>query len=111
MDQRLLNAFLESITDVIADKVIQRLSLRPHVNAAEHLVQPIAAAPLAPVASNDSVKATAAPSDADLLDTHQAAEILGVSPGTLENWRAQGQGPKFRKVGRLVRYRRGDLTG
>ena len=61
MDQRLLNAFLESITDVIADKVIHRLSLRPHVNATEHLVQPIAAAPSAPAVANDAGKTAPAP--------------------------------------------------
>jgi hypothetical protein len=29
---------------------------------------------------------------------------------TLRNWRAQGKGPRFRKIGeRLVRYHRADL--
>lgn len=33
-----------------------------------------------------------------LLNTVQAAPLLGVSPGTLENWRTQGNGPKFIKT-------------
>lgn len=32
-----------------------------------------------------------------LLDTKLAAPCVGVSPGTLENWRTQGRGPKFIK--------------
>lgn len=46
----------------------------------------------------------------DLLDEKQAAEFLGVAPGTLSVWRSRGryQVP-FVKVGHLVRYRRGDL--
>ena len=35
----------------------------------------------------------------DLLDTKSAAPRIGVSPGTLENWRVQGVGPKFIKTG------------
>jgi DNA-binding transcriptional MerR regulator len=33
----------------------------------------------------------------ELLDTKAAAPRIGVSPGTLENWRSQGFGPKFIK--------------
>ena len=35
----------------------------------------------------------------DLLDTRTAAPRVGVSPGTLENWRVAGVGPKFIKTG------------
>ena len=46
----------------------------------------------------------------DLLDEKQAAEFLGVAPGTLSVWRSRGRYQlKFYKVGHLVRYRRGDL--
>lgn len=39
------------------------------------------------------------------LTTRAAAEFLGVSPRTLEDWRCDGGGPIFHKVGkRLVRY-------
>lgn len=33
-----------------------------------------------------------------LLDTKAAAPSIGVSPGTLENWRVKGVGPKFIKT-------------
>ena len=29
----------------------------------------------------------------------QAAKVLGVTSGTLTNWRTQGKGPRFRKLG------------
>lgn len=32
-----------------------------------------------------------------LLDTKAAASWIGFSPGTLENWRTLGRGPKFIK--------------
>ncbi len=34
----------------------------------------------------------------DLLDTKAAAPRIGVSAGTLENWRVLGLGPKFIKT-------------
>ena len=43
----------------------------------------------------------------DLLTTAQAAELLEVSPGTLEVWRATKRYPlPYAKIGRCVRYRR-----
>ena len=33
-----------------------------------------------------------------LLDTKSAAPRIGVSQGTLENWRVQGKGPRFIKT-------------
>lgn len=44
-----------------------------------------------------------------LLTTQEAAELLRVKESTLEQWRWQGRGPQFVKVGRLVRYRYSDL--
>ena len=45
-----------------------------------------------------------------LLTTVQAAEWLGTSRRTLEDWRLRGGGPVFRKLGRrLVRYAPADL--
>jgi excisionase family DNA binding protein len=41
----------------------------------------------------------------DLLTTAQVAEILGVKVDTIEKWRYQNRGPKFIRVGGLVRYR------
>lgn len=45
-----------------------------------------------------------------LLWPEQVAELLGVPIGTLANWRYQGRGPAFVKVGRHVRYRRNDVA-
>lgn len=42
--------------------------------------------------------------------TKKAAEILGLSHRTLERWRFEGQGPVFRKFGKLVVYAETDLT-
>ena len=39
-----------------------------------------------------------------LLNTDDAAEILGVKTATLRIWRMQGKGPNFIKIGALVRY-------
>lgn len=47
---------------------------------------------------------------ARLLTNAEAAERLGVSPRTLEDWRLRGRGPVYRKLGRrLVRYSGSDL--
>jgi predicted site-specific integrase-resolvase len=43
--------------------------------------------------------------DIDGLTPREAAEKLGVHPGTLANWRNWGMGPKFFRFGRFVRYR------
>lgn len=46
----------------------------------------------------------------ELLDTRAAAEVLGVTPRTLEVWRCTKRQPlPYVKVGRLVKYRRSDL--
>ena len=41
-----------------------------------------------------------------LLTTEHAAQYLGISPRTLNNWRwmGGGKGPAFVRVGRAVRY-------
>lgn len=45
-----------------------------------------------------------------LYNTKEAAEFLGLSPGTLSNDRVTGlKGIPFEKKGRSVRYRLGDL--
>jgi len=44
------------------------------------------------------------------LNTEKAAEYLGVEQRTLENWRAEGKGPKFYKpTGKLIYYFKSDL--
>jgi len=55
------------------------------------------------------------PSPADaLMDETAAGAYLGgaaspVSIRTLQRWRLEGGGPRFVRVGRLVRYRRSEL--
>lgn len=45
-----------------------------------------------------------------LLTELQTASILGVSPGTLSVWRSTGRyNLRYVKVGRMVRYRAGDV--
>lgn len=46
----------------------------------------------------------------DLLDERAAADMIDVAPGTLSVWRSTGRyNLPFIKIGRKVRYRRGDL--
>ena len=47
--------------------------------------------------------------DTTLMETKEAAQFLGCAPGTLRNWVSEKRVP-FIKVGRLVRFRRCDLT-
>lgn len=44
-----------------------------------------------------------------LLNTLQAARLLGLSSSTLSKSRLTGEGPRFVKLGASVRYRRSDL--
>lgn len=45
-----------------------------------------------------------------LLNTEQAAEILGVKPETLAYWRSTGRySLSYIKIGRLVKYRLKDI--
>jgi excisionase family DNA binding protein len=45
----------------------------------------------------------------ELVDTEEAAARLSVAASTLVKWRKEGVGPRFVRVGRLVRYRGVDL--
>jgi predicted DNA-binding transcriptional regulator AlpA len=45
-----------------------------------------------------------------LLDQKRAAQFLGLSVRTLERHRVAGTGPRYSRLGRLIRYRPGDLT-
>lgn len=48
--------------------------------------------------------------DDRLLTEVQTAQLLGISPRTLQKWRYEGgHTPAFHKVGRAVRYRLGDV--
>lgn len=44
-----------------------------------------------------------------LLSPQQLAEYLGVPLATVYRWRYEGTGPRGMKVGKHVRYRRGDV--
>jgi predicted DNA-binding transcriptional regulator AlpA len=44
-----------------------------------------------------------------LVDTARAAERLNIRARTLDHWRWRGIGPKYHKVGRLVRYDESDI--
>ena len=45
-----------------------------------------------------------------LITNKEAAHYLGIAPGTLQNWRWLGKGPRFVQVGpQAVRYRLSDL--
>jgi len=44
-----------------------------------------------------------------MLDTGQAADVLGLRPQTLHEWRTRRVGPPWAKMGRAVRYRYADL--
>lgn len=45
----------------------------------------------------------------DLLLPATVAVLLALTTKTLEQWRWRGIGPRFLKLGRLVRYRRSDV--
>lgn len=45
----------------------------------------------------------------ELIDTPPAAAYLGVSPHTMENWRYLGQGPRYFRIGSLIKYDVADL--
>ena len=45
----------------------------------------------------------------DLIDEVALAMRLGVSRSTLQSWRYAGRGPRFIKLGRLIRYRTIDV--
>ncbi len=44
-----------------------------------------------------------------LLNTKQAAQLLGLAPATLHGYRCEGTGPPYIKMGGAVRYRRSSL--
>lgn len=45
-----------------------------------------------------------------LMDENATAAALGVTPKALRNWRVQGRGPAFVKIGANVRYRAADIA-
>jgi predicted DNA-binding transcriptional regulator AlpA len=49
------------------------------------------------------------PSQEPLLDEKATAEYFSITPSALRKWRSEGQGPKFYRTGRLIRYKLTDL--
>ncbi len=45
----------------------------------------------------------------ELLSEQEVANLLQVSPRTVQSWRLNGFGPPFIKVGRLVRYQKSEV--
>ncbi|MGE5648284.1 MAG: helix-turn-helix transcriptional regulator [Acidobacteriota bacterium] len=52
---------------------------------------------------------TAEPTIQTLLDERDVARWIRVSVATLRYWRGEGKGPRYRKVGQLVRYAPSDV--
>jgi len=44
-----------------------------------------------------------------LLMPNEVAIQLGIAESTLTKWRSRGKGPKYVKMGRIVRYRQSDI--
>jgi len=45
----------------------------------------------------------------DLVDEARLAQRLGISRSTVQSWRYSGRGPRYIKIGRLIRYRNADV--
>lgn len=56
-----------------------------------------------------SIRLVTSDAERDLLDEPTLASRLGISRATLQSWRYAGRGPRFIKLGRMVRYRAGDV--
>ena len=62
---------------------------------------------IVPIAPRPTLDASTIGSD--LIDEVALAVRLGVSRSTLQSWRYAARGPRFVKLGRLVRYRNADV--
>jgi predicted DNA-binding transcriptional regulator AlpA len=63
-----------------------------------------------PELASDAPQANHTPADLETaIDSRQTARMLGLSPVTLQQIRARGEGPPFFRIGRTVRYRLGDV--
>jgi predicted DNA-binding transcriptional regulator AlpA len=61
------------------------------------------------IARRSPQSSTPLPSAEPLLNTAQAAVVLGFNPSFLAKARLTGAGPRFLKIGRAVRYKRSDI--
>lgn len=46
----------------------------------------------------------------ELMTANEVADVLGLSTGTLANWRSLGIGPTYLKLGGRVRYRASNVN-
>ncbi len=44
-----------------------------------------------------------------LIEEKELAETLQVSLGTLRTWRSDGKGPRFHRIGQMIRYAPSDV--
>jgi excisionase family DNA binding protein len=44
-----------------------------------------------------------------MFNSREASAYLGCSESVMRLWRSQGQGPRYFRAGKLIRYRRADL--
>ena len=58
---------------------------------------------------DEVVRATKAKKGSPFLNTAQAAFYVGLSEKTVEKMRRRGDGPRFRRHGRFIRYHIDDL--
>lgn len=58
---------------------------------------------------NQNISSNTTTAPPPILTTPQAAHFLNLKPATLEQWRWNGRGPRFIKIGRSCRYRISDL--
>jgi excisionase family DNA binding protein len=49
--------------------------------------------------------------DEQLMTEDEVAEYLRVTKRTVRAWRLESTGPPWLRVGRFIRYRRGDVDG
>jgi len=54
-------------------------------------------------------KPSAATTQSPLLSPDAAAAHLMIHPRTLSNWRVQGRGPRYCRIGRQALYRQADI--
>jgi predicted DNA-binding transcriptional regulator AlpA len=78
-------------------------SLPKPTNSIPPVIQP------RPASSARESRHEAVDDEARLITEGKAADLLALSVKTLRNWRLSGYGPLHLKIGRLVRYRLGDL--
>jgi predicted DNA-binding transcriptional regulator AlpA len=61
-------------------------------------------------ASNENLVTIVTGGPMEFVDEVRLAARLGVSRSTLQSWRYSGRGPRWIKLGRLIRYRVTDVN-